>query len=209
MRNVEATIPFPLVAPCRERTMMAISKLVDIPQIRKHIMVENRPTTIVHFLPNRSEARPQGTAVKLCENEKAADVIPAHLAMSFSATPKLLIIAGRYGNTLVKPSGSANLATAIHMLSINCSREDEGYLLGGLLFQFHHSCSVLRSSSVIRPAYVKHKNENPQFISLRRRREQMHRFQQERSSNRMEAIQDEVEFWSLRKREVYLVLSAA
>jgi hypothetical protein len=49
---------------------------------------------IAGFLPILSDARPQGTAVKHCESEKVAAVMPAHLATSFFSTPKFSIISG-------------------------------------------------------------------------------------------------------------------
>lgn len=72
-----------------------MGKLVDMPQMTKHIIVDIRPTMRVGFLPYRSAALPQGTAVALWEREKTAEVRPAHLATSFCFTPKLLIISGR------------------------------------------------------------------------------------------------------------------
>lgn len=92
--------------------MMAIFRLVETPQAKKKHMVQNRPVMMIGFLPNLSEARPQGTAVKLCAKEKTALVAPAHLATSFSSTPKLAIISGKYGYTEVMANGSANRATA-------------------------------------------------------------------------------------------------
>ncbi|KAK5634908.1 hypothetical protein RRF57_010621 [Xylaria bambusicola] len=70
---------------------------------------------MIGFLPNLSEARPHGTAVRLCATEKTALVAPAHFATSFLSTPKLAIISGRYGYTEVMASGSANRATAEEM----------------------------------------------------------------------------------------------
>lgn len=93
------SIPFPLLAPWIARTVMAIVKLVDIPHIKKHIIVHRRPTMITGFLPSRSDALPHGTAVMLCAREKTELVTPAHFATSFLSTPKLAIISGRYGKT--------------------------------------------------------------------------------------------------------------
>ena len=74
---------------------MAITKLFDEPQMMKHIMVQTRPIMIVGFRPIVSDVQPQGTAVKLCETENTALVMPAHFATSSLGTPKLLIISGR------------------------------------------------------------------------------------------------------------------
>lgn len=74
---------------------MAIGRLVDIPQIMKHIIVLISPRHMVGFRPIVSDAFPHGTAVKLCDNEKTAPVKPAHLATLSFGTPKLSIISGR------------------------------------------------------------------------------------------------------------------
>lgn len=74
--------------------MIAIGRLVDVPHSNVHIMVHVKPNKIVGFRPNVSEALPQMIAVVHCDNEKAADVIPAHLATLFSLIPKLSIISG-------------------------------------------------------------------------------------------------------------------
>ena len=86
--------PFPLHAPASALAMIAIGRLIDIPHIRLHIMVHVKPKRIVGFRPNMSEALPQMIAVVHCDNEKTADVIPAHLATFFSSMPKLSIISG-------------------------------------------------------------------------------------------------------------------
>ena len=99
------------------RTVMAMERLVDMPQARKHTMVLSKPTKMMGFRPILSEALPHGTAVILCETENMAPVKPAHFATSFSSTPKLLIISGRYGKTEVNARGSANLAAAGIMVS--------------------------------------------------------------------------------------------
>lgn len=77
------------------RTVMAMVKLVDMPQATKQHMVAKRPVKMTGFLPSRSEALPQATAVALWDIEKTAPVMPAHFATSFFSTPKLLIISGR------------------------------------------------------------------------------------------------------------------
>lgn len=77
------------------RTVMAMGRLVDMPQARKQIMVLMRPIKMMGLRPILSEALPHGTAVMLCETEKMAPVRPAHFATSFLSTPKLLIISGR------------------------------------------------------------------------------------------------------------------
>ena len=73
---------------------MAIGSEVDMPQNRLDNIVIVKPTRIVGFRPNLSEARPQTTAVVHCESEKAALVIPAHFATFFFSIPKLSIISG-------------------------------------------------------------------------------------------------------------------
>lgn len=55
-------------------TVMAMTKLVDMPQMMKQIMVLSRPSSTIGFLPNVSEAFPQGTAVRLWKTEKVAPV---------------------------------------------------------------------------------------------------------------------------------------
>jgi hypothetical protein len=121
---------------------MAMERLVDMPHAMKQTMVLISPMTMVGFLPKRSDARPHCTAVRLCENEKTADVTPAHFATSFSAMPKLLIISGKYGNTLVSARGSANLATAV-LMSTSTPRMHGGR---GELFELVHSWSPVQST---------------------------------------------------------------
>lgn len=75
--------------------VMAMGKLVDIPQTRKQIIVLSNPIRMMGFLPNLSDARPHATAVQLWLIENMAPVRPAHLATSFFSTPKLAIISGR------------------------------------------------------------------------------------------------------------------
>jgi hypothetical protein len=57
-------------------------------------MVQVRPTKIAGFRPNLSDALPQSTAVRHCESEKTAEVMPAHFATFFLSIPKLSIISG-------------------------------------------------------------------------------------------------------------------
>lgn len=82
-------------------TIIAIVRLVDIPQTTNVTMVLSNPRMIMGFLPYRSAARPQGTAVMLWASEKTALVRPAQRAILFCSTPKSLIISGRYGKTEV------------------------------------------------------------------------------------------------------------
>jgi hypothetical protein len=56
-----------------------MKRLVETPHIMKQIMVLNRPIRMIGFLPNLSDAFPHGTAVILCDIEKTAPVMPAHL----------------------------------------------------------------------------------------------------------------------------------
>lgn len=86
-------MPFP--APRRALTAIAIGREVEIPQKMKHIMVQVRPRRMVGFRPIRSDAQPQGTAVRLWDIEKIAPTMPAHFAMSFLPMPNPLIISGR------------------------------------------------------------------------------------------------------------------
>lgn len=90
-----ANVPLPLLAPWTARTEMAMARLVDMPQTMKQVMVHSRPTIRLGFRPHRSATLPQGTAARLWKTEKTADVMPAHLATSFSDTPKSRTICGR------------------------------------------------------------------------------------------------------------------
>jgi hypothetical protein len=83
-----------LKAPAIALAIIAIGRFVDKPHTTLKIKVHVSPTSIVGFRPNLSEALPQSIAVRHCEREKTADVIPAHLATSFFDTPKLSIISG-------------------------------------------------------------------------------------------------------------------
>ena len=74
--------------------MIAIGRLVDMPHSKVHIMVHVKPNKMTGFRPNISEALPQMIAVEDCDKEKAADVIPAHLATFSSLTPNPSIISG-------------------------------------------------------------------------------------------------------------------
>ncbi len=76
-------------------TVIAMGRLVDMPQAMKHTIVHMSPRSMVGFRPMRSDAHPQATAVVLWDIEKTAAVSPAHLATSSLATPKLFIISGR------------------------------------------------------------------------------------------------------------------
>jgi hypothetical protein len=62
---------------------MAMGRLVEKPQMSVVIMVLHSPMRITGFLPNLSEAAPQGMPVQAWQMEKTALVRPAHLAMSF------------------------------------------------------------------------------------------------------------------------------
>jgi hypothetical protein len=94
---------------------MAAARVVDMPHSMKHIMVVNRPMSMVVFLPMRSDAQPQKMAVELCDMEKVAPIRPAHFAISSFLIPKLWTISGRYGKTDVRARGSANLTTAMEL----------------------------------------------------------------------------------------------
>ena len=87
----------PLKAPAIALAAIAIGRLVDIPHINDESMVQVRPTRIVGFRPNLSDALPQRMAVRHCEREKTADAMPAHFATFFLSIPKLSIISG-WGN---------------------------------------------------------------------------------------------------------------
>lgn len=71
-----------------------MGKFVDRPHTKLKMSVHVSPVNIVGFRPNLSEALPQSTAVRHCEREKTAEVIPAHLATSLFFTPKLSTISG-------------------------------------------------------------------------------------------------------------------
>jgi hypothetical protein len=73
---------------------MAIGRLDDMPHIKLNNMVHVRLVKMTGLRPNLSEALPQRTAVRHCEMEKTADVMPAHFATSLLVTPKLSIISG-------------------------------------------------------------------------------------------------------------------
>lgn len=103
-------MPFP--RPIKNRAMNAWTRVLEVPQSRKQNMTFTRPSRIVGFRPILSERRPQIMADILCDTEKVLPTKPAHFATSFSGTPKLLIISGRYGKTDVRASGSANLTIA-------------------------------------------------------------------------------------------------
>ena len=77
------------------RTVMAIVKLVDMPQMTKQVIVLRRPKRIMGFRPTMSDALPHAMAVRLWDSEKTAAVMPAHLATSSLGMPKLRIISGR------------------------------------------------------------------------------------------------------------------
>lgn len=85
----------PLPAPRRARTVMAMARLVDMPQTTKPTMVLQRPQMRMGLRPKRSAALPQGTAEAAWAREKVAAVRPAHLATWFCSTPKSAIISGR------------------------------------------------------------------------------------------------------------------
>ena len=105
LSSTHNNVPFPLHPPARALAMTAIGSDVDMPQNRLDNIVIVNPTRIVGFRPNLSEARPQITAVVHCESEKAALVIPAHLATFFFSIPKLSIISG-YGHVSMNRKGS-------------------------------------------------------------------------------------------------------
>ena len=93
-KDWEYTVPFPLKAPDIALARIAIGKFVDIPHTRLKIKVHVSPINMVGFRPNLSETLPQSTAVRHCDMEKTADVMPAHSATSPFLTPKLSIISG-------------------------------------------------------------------------------------------------------------------
>jgi len=74
--------------------MIAIGRVVDMPQNIEVIMVAVRPSKMVGFRPILSDVLPHNIAVVAWESEKTAEVIPAHFGISFRATPKLSIISG-------------------------------------------------------------------------------------------------------------------
>lgn len=66
MRPLQSSdhVPLPLNAPPIALAVIAIGSEVDIPHTKLVIMVMFKPTKIVGFRPNLSEARPQKIAVK-------------------------------------------------------------------------------------------------------------------------------------------------
>jgi len=99
-------------------------RLFEIPNAREQTIVVIRPAIMVGLRPKMSEALPHGTAMILCKMENTNIIFPAHFATSFSGTPKLLIISGRYGFTLVKTIGSAKRAKTWFRVS-RCRRQKD------------------------------------------------------------------------------------
>lgn len=99
--------------------MNAWTRVLEVPHSRKQNMTFTRPINIVGFRPILSDKRPQKIAHILCDTENVEPTKPAHFATLVSGTPKLLIISGRYGNTEVRASGSANLTMARSIVSTN------------------------------------------------------------------------------------------
>src|SRR6187402_1119825 len=89
-------LPFPLQPPARARARIAMGRLVDIPHSIQDIIVNVRPIKTVGLRPNLSEALPHIIAVRHCERENEAEVMPAHFATFFLSTPKLSIISGYF-----------------------------------------------------------------------------------------------------------------
>lgn len=84
----------PLKAPAAALERIAMGRDVASPQSNEQIMVQVRPIRIVGFRPNLSEALPQSMAVRHCDRENTAEVIPAYFGTSSLAIPKLSIISG-------------------------------------------------------------------------------------------------------------------
>lgn len=84
----------PLQPPARALVAIAIGRVVDMPHNKLENMVQVRPIKIAGFRPNLSDALPHITAVRHCEREKTADVMPAHFATFSLSIPKLSIISG-------------------------------------------------------------------------------------------------------------------
>lgn len=86
-------LPFP--SPAIALAVIAVARLVLKPKSRLMSIVFTSPAISVIFLPYLSDALPQAMLVRHWQSENIAEVRPAHLAMSFSGTPKLSIISGR------------------------------------------------------------------------------------------------------------------
>ena len=74
---------------------MAHFRLREKPKSKLEPMAHVRANIMMGFRPYLSDARPQGIAVRHWLAEKTAEVMPAHLATSFSGIPKDSIISGR------------------------------------------------------------------------------------------------------------------
>ena len=92
--QLHEALPFPLQPPARALAVIAIGRLVEIPQSKLASIVHVKPIRMAGLRPNLSEALPHMTAVRHCEREKTPDVTPAHFAMFFFSMPKLSIISG-------------------------------------------------------------------------------------------------------------------
>lgn len=66
-----------------KRMLIAMPKLVDIPQAMKQIIVLHRPIKMAGFRPMWSDSCPHPTAKMLCDTEKVEPTIPAHFATLF------------------------------------------------------------------------------------------------------------------------------
>jgi hypothetical protein len=104
VRIIPAT-PFP--SPARIRAVKAIEREVENPHNKLVIMVIVRLRRMTGLLPKWSLNILHGIAAIHSQAEYADTIIPAHRAMSFSATPKLSIISGRYGRMERRDKGSA------------------------------------------------------------------------------------------------------
>ncbi len=113
----------PLANPPNARERSAQRRVFEKPNSTLEIMVQNKDIRMVSFRPNRSDAWPHQMPVRDCDREKMADVVPAHCAILSVGTLNDSISSGRYGNTEVRATGSANRHIAASQLSDQMSLE--------------------------------------------------------------------------------------
>lgn len=142
----------PFARPPNARARRAQSSVLEKPKRMLDVMVQIKATRMVGFRPYRSDARPHQIPVRLWDNEKMADVVPAHWATLSVGTLNDSIISGRYGKTEVKAIGSANrhIATLIsdcdfsptvHSQDLLLTENEELLLRQLWLCSSHDSCT--------------------------------------------------------------------
>jgi hypothetical protein len=80
---------FPLPNPRKVRDRITINKDRENPNTRLNTIVKKKPVRMTGFRPTRSESQTHGTPVRNWAHEKAADVTPTHVEISFRGTPRL------------------------------------------------------------------------------------------------------------------------